>query len=300
VCGPPSAYELTTSTVATTLEPSGDPTAPQFHAYCCSQDDAHHMYTDQNMYNLCVPGALTNALSYWGKPVASYGTYVFTDLSVANNNPPGITKQTTWGDISYNDLYNGGNENIDPHAHRSYMMYLAWLSDPAGEWAPGYTGVMSSTSYPSIGAYLQWQRDVANWEASGENPSTWSNFFYTINWHYDSQNNKTGGQQADLLTDVENDLWYSHVPVMAEVNAELMPNWTNNNGRINHAITIIGYDNSQSIYYYTDTFGSGNGRGTGCGANYQQRVYTIDQYKMWAAIDSVPVNPSTGDGGWIW
>jgi hypothetical protein len=160
---PPAAYTLSTNFVDTTLEPSGDPTDPYFHVYCCSYDDAHNLYTNANMYDLCAPGALTNTLAFWNTPSASYGTHLFTDLSVQNNHPPGITEKTTWGDVSYNDLYNGGNEHINPNAHRAYMMYLAWLSNPGGEWGVGVsTGVMDSNNYPSHGAYLQWMQDVVN------------------------------------------------------------------------------------------------------------------------------------------
>lgn len=291
----PSAYTLSTSFVGTTLEPSAN--LPNSEPYDGSLDDAHAAYVNKNMVNLCAPGALTNALSFWNTPAASYGTHLFTDLSVQNVKPAGITEQTTWGDVSYNDIYNGGNEHINPNAHRAYMMYLAWLSNPGGEWGTGVsTGVMDSNNYPSLGAWLQWMQDVLNWEASGHNSSDWTTFFYTVVWHYDSQKNTTGGTQADLLSDVESYVGVSHVPVVAEVNAQMLTNWTNRNGRTNHAIAIIGYNNNTGMYTYVDTCGSK----TGCGANSQQTTYTISQYGMWAAIDNVPYNPPTGDGGWIW
>jgi hypothetical protein len=295
---PPTAYTLSTNFVDTTLEPSAN--LLNSEPYDGSLDDAHNGYTNQNMVNLCAPGALTNTLSFWNTPAASYGTHLFTDLSVQNNHPSGVTEKTTWSDISYNDIYDYGNEDINSNAHRSYMMYLAWLSNPNGEWGVGVsTGVMDSNNYPSHGAYLQWMQDVVNWEAAGHNTSDWSNFFYTTEWHYDSKNNTSGGNQATLLADVESDVGVSHVPVLVEVDANKLPNWPGGS-LVKHAIAIIGYDNTSATYTYVDSCGSGTGRGTGCGALYQQKHYTIDQYSMWAAIDAVPYDPSTGDGGWIW
>jgi hypothetical protein len=43
------------------------------------------------------------------------------------------------------------------------------------------------------------------------------------------------------------------VPVVAEVNALLMPNWPSAPGRVNHFIIIISYDNNAGTYKYTDT-----------------------------------------------
>jgi hypothetical protein len=310
LCTPPDGYELSYGTVETTLEPSGNPRTswpsnPPISAqiqqdYGGNYDDAHNMYTNYNMYGLCAPGALTNALSYWGAPVASNGTQQFTDLSVIDNPTTaakwGATAQTTWGDISYNDIYDGGNENINHYAHRSYMMYIAWETNPAGNFGL-YPGVMDSSHYPSEGAWLQWMQDALNWEASGHNYSTWTNFFYTIQW--DANGNPGGGTQAMLLSDVESDLWYSRVPVVAEVNANLLPNWPGG-GQIKHAITIIGYDNTSGTYTYVDSCGSANGRGTGCGALSQQQIHTVDQSVMYNAINNVMYHPGTGDGGWIW
>lgn len=311
---PPDGYTLSTSTVVSTLEPSGNPrtswpTIPPVssqlqYEYGGNDDDQHVTYTNYNMYGLCGPGALTNALSYWGAPVASNGPQLFADLSVKNNPTAaarwGATEWTTWSDVSYNDIYEGGNEHINPNAHRSYMMYIAWLSNPNGEWNPGVnTGVMDPWHYPSQGADLQWRQDVLNWEASGHNSSTWQNFFYTTQW--DSNGNPGGGTQPMLLSDVESDLWYSGVPVVAEVNSQMLyPNWPNNGGQTKHAIAIIGYDNTSSTYTYVDSCGSGTGSGTGCGANQQQRTYKINQNALWAALNNVAYQPSTGDGGWIW
>jgi hypothetical protein len=122
-------------------------------------------------------------------------------------------------------------------------------------------------------------------------------------WHYDSNDNKGGGTQATLLNDVESDVGVSHVPVLVEVNSQMLyPNWPNNGGLTKHAIAIIGYDVTSATYTYVDTCGSGDnlGYGTGCGAKMQQQHYRISQSTMWAAIDNVPYDPSTGDGGWIW
>jgi hypothetical protein len=308
---PPDSYTLDESVVSTTLEPSGNPrmswpSTPQVSAtqetdYGYNVDDADVLYSNKNMYGLCGPGALTNALSYWGAPVTSNGKHLFTDISVKNNPTPAAAwsanEQTTWNDVSYGDIsprYN--NEHITPTAHRSYMMYIAWLSNPNGEWRPD-SGVMDDFNYPSLGVWLQGAQDVLNWEASGHNVNTWSDFFYTVQW--DANNNPGGGTQVQLLSDVETDLWYDHVPVVAEVNANMLPNWPSS-GSTYHLITIIGYDNTTNQYTYVDSCGSANERGTGCGALSQQIPHFVDQTTMYNAINDIPYSLKTEDGGWIW
>jgi hypothetical protein len=281
----PSADELATSVVETTMEPSANIASP----YLGNKDDADHSYTDHNMVDLCAPGALTNALYYWNPYlVDDFGTY--TDLSVKNNHPSGVTLQTYWSLVSFYD--NHPLQGNYQSAHRGNIMYLAWVSNPGGLWNQYNTGVMDSQHYPSYGATLQDMTSVLSWEASGESVG-YDDYFYTIQWSDDGVNDS----QASLLTNVEDDIVGSGVPVVAEVDASDLGNeWPSNGGLIRHAITIIGYDNNTGKYDYTDTCGSQ----TGCGPTEEQQVYTLSQSQMWKAIDAVPYDQGTGDGGWVW
>lgn len=267
---------LDTTVVQYTLEPSGQ-----------GSDSVGKTYYDQNMWRLCVPGAATNALNYWGKPLNYNGTNQYYDGS------DHLT--TTWND----------------YFHRSYLMHLAWQIQPPG-WAPG---MMDSAHYPSNGVTLYDERDGLNWEASGENANTYSNYFYAIVWW-------NSASQATLLSQVQDDLVNSGVPVQPEVDAAIMPNWPdttknvdlikhtyiqNYHKSINHAVTIVGYnkntdngDGTFGTYSYTDTCGNS----TTCGSLHDAGINTVPMWRMWAAITYIPVNISTasnaGDGGWIW
>lgn len=173
---------------------------------------------------------------------------------------------------------------------RGYMTYLAWDT----QW-PGWPhrGMMDNSTYPSYGVTLYGMQDGLNWEASGRNTSTWSNYFYAIQWW-------NSASASTLHSDIVTDIYTSNVPVVAEVNAQLMPNWVNHGGNTHHFITIVGYDNTQGIYYYTDTCA----QSTTCGSLHDGTINTVSQSTMWSAITSIPVNqstaPSAGDGGWVW
>jgi hypothetical protein len=170
---------------------------------------------------------------------------------------------------------------------RGYMMKLGWQIH-APSWASGAYGMMNAQPRSSA-VWLQVVRDGMNWEASGENSSDWSNYFYVVTWWNQVSEN-------DFHNQVVQDIATSNVPVVAEVNAQMMPNWTNYGGRTNHYITIIGYDDNLGQYYYTDTCA----HSTNCGSNYDGLVHTVPQSQMWSAITNIPVNQSTGDGGWVW
>lgn len=276
---PPSAFTLNYSTTQNVMEP-GDGNAnayplPHLNAPGGSSlDYAGNPYLDGNMFNLCGPGAADNALYYWPAPPNALGTHTYTDRS------NGVS--ATWGSDRY----------------RSYMMRLAWDIQPPG-WTPG---MMDSTANPSWGVTLYNMRDGLNWEASGENTGTWSNYFYAIRWWGDS-----GVNGSTLHSDLVADVWAqggSGVGVVAEVNARLLPNWSGS-GLTKHFITIIGYADGYNggqgpLYYYLDSCGNV----TGCGSNTNAGLQHVSQSQMWNAITSVPVNKSTapdaGDGGWVW
>lgn len=198
--------------------------------------------------------------------------------------PNGMTNNgvTDWG---HNTITTWTGER-----YRGYMTYLAWQIN-----IPNSTqiGIMDYQHYPSAGVTLQGMNAALNREASGRNTSTYQNYFYVVAWRDQHDSAST------FHNDVVSDIYSSHVPVVAEVNAAMMPNWQEAGLNINHAITIIGYDDTSGYYFYTDTCGhSTQCNQTSHGTDGQ--VKTVSQSILWSAIRNITVNQSTGDGGWIW
>ncbi len=222
-------------------------------------------YTDPNMSKLCGAGAAANALAFWNADILHETQATYVDPS------NGVT--TTWN----------GQHN------RAYIAYLAWHAGIPGQRHAG----MMDTHNPSAGVTLYGMRDALNWEASGHAQASWRSYFYTISqWDQSSA--------VDFHHKVEDDLATTHVPVVVEVNARLLPNWSPNGSMIKHFITIVGYDDVAGTYQYTDSCG----KSTGCGSHSDGGLLTIGQEQLWAAITAVPVNTSHaydgGDGGFVW
>ncbi len=160
--------------------------------------------------------------------------------------------------------------------------------------------MLDHTYYPTQGTTLYGMQGALNWEASGENTSTWLNYFYVIVWNNVPEKST---DQATFHSRVVDDIYNSSVPVVAEVNANMLPNWQRT-GMNRHYITILGYDDTQGIYYYTDTCGaSTNCNSSGHGTDGQLK--SVDQTTMWNAIYNIPPtpvpgDPTQGDGGYIW
>lgn len=230
-----------------------------------ANDDTGHAYGgssgDKSFFDLCGPGATVVTLAYWpNMPITMSDTNVLD---------PTANVTSSWT----------GNR------YRGYMLYLAWQVQPPGWTSPG---LMDTAHYQSFGTTLQAIRDGLNWEISGHDESTWANRYYTLTWW--------SGQTAQTLhSQVVADVYFNNVPMVAEVNAQLLPTW-NTTRSINHFITIIGYNDSTKTYYYTDTCASS----TSCGSSFDGGVHTISQSQLWNAITNIPVNQSLGDGGWIW
>lgn len=228
-------------------------------------DAAGNSYNDPNMWDLCGPAAANNALYFWNGQSSRWGMHSYTDPS------DGVT--TTW----------------DDDANRAYTLELAW-----GLQAPGWAHVgMMDAHNPSYGVTLYGMRDGLNWEASAHDSRAWQRYFYTIQWW-------NAATPATLLADVESDVGLSGKPVVAEVDAQYLPNWPAIGRKKNHFITIVGYDNVTREYTYTDTCG----HSTGCGSNTDAGINEVSYDTLWQAITSLPVNtsldPHAGDGGWIW
>ena len=179
---------------------------------------------------------------------------------------------------------------------RGYLTYLAFQMKASGWTQPG---MMEQT--PGIGVRLQEEAAGINWEESGRSTN---NGFYVVAWRYDTSLNPSGHTQSDLHTDVAEDISLDNVPVVVEVNAQLMPNWINRGTHTNHYVTVIGYDDtlrntdgSLGVYYYTDTCA----KSTNCGSNAGDGgIYSVSYNQMWTAVQGVPFSQNTGDGGWVW
>jgi hypothetical protein len=228
-------------------------------------DAAGVSYADPNMSKLCGPGAAANTLTFWNDDILRQASESFVDPS------NGVT--TTW----------------DGQHNRAYVAYLAWHANVPDQLHSG----MMDTHEPSAGVTLYAMRDTLNWEASGHSVASWRSYFYTISaWNQSSP--------ADFHHKVEDDLATTHVPVVAEVNARLLPNWSPTGSMIKHFITVVGYDDQAGLYYYTDSCG----KSTGCGSLSDGGLHSIQQAHLWQAITSVPVDTSraynAGDGGYVW
>jgi hypothetical protein len=249
---------------------------------------------DNDFYDLCGPGAADIALEYWPAPPNSESLVNVTDPAYyAYYN---VNTTTSWNGVRM----------------RGYMTYLAWQlnwpADSAGTpWhikGQDPIGMMDNSRFTSWGVTLYGMRDGLNWAASGENTSNWFSYFYAIAWI--SQNNSHLILHKDIMTDI----YYDNVPVVAEVDVKYLPNWSQIYAGTHHFITIIGYDDTSGVYYYTDTCGYD----TPCNPSTNQQkvqinfdnthVYTISQINLWGAITSITENqgnaPNLGDGGWVW
>jgi hypothetical protein len=228
-------------------------------------DAAGHAYADHNMSRMCGPGAVASALYFWGKGPSTARPATFVDPT------------------------NGVASYWTSDHDRAYLLSLAWKTVVPG-WP--HAGLMD-THDPSWGVTLYGVRDWLNWEASSHDASAWHTYFYTLVWW-----NQSSARQFHQR--VRDDIANAHVPVVAEVSARLLPNWPPQGQTINHLITVVGYDDTKGIYYYTDTCG----HSTGCGALSDGGVHSVSQGQLWAAISAIPVNARTayyaGDGGYVW
>jgi hypothetical protein len=284
---PPCSDELSTSnTVPYILEPGagvgGSNNYPGANSsYAGAGDDNFHLYgTDAHFWNWCGPGAADVAMWYWPKPT--------NDMNVSATDPDQTSTSVLWNgkDRDYPQYPTG---SYIPRRERGYMTNLAWKIQPTGWSLPG----MMDQYGRGQGVRLQEEATAMDWEETGHSST---GGFYIVAW--------TGVYgEGNFHSDVSSDIYYNNVPVVAEVNARLLPNWDNNGGRTLHFVTVIGYDDNvhnsdgtYGIYYYTDTCGNA----TGCGSNSNAGIHQATQSQMWKAIANVPYSQSTGDGGWVW
>jgi hypothetical protein len=276
---PPCADELSTANAVPNIFEPGAGCTANYGPGTSTSDDLNHGYcADTNFFNLCGPGAADVAMWYWPAPPNLVDKHNVVD-------PKHTSTSTSW---------NGYDKDNVPRT-RGYMAYLAFQMKASGWTQPGLM-----EQYAPGGVRLQEERIAMNWE---ENGHTSNNGFYIVQWHYDPNLNPSGGTEGTLHSQVTTDIYYSNVPVVAEVNARKLPNWSSTGAQVLHFITIIGYDDlahnadgSYGKYYYTDTCASS----TTCGSFHDGGVNSASYTQMWNAIMGAPYSPSTGDGGWIW
>jgi hypothetical protein len=228
-------------------------------------DDAGHVYTDNNYWNFCGPGATAVALWYWpnGK---TFDTITTSGLAAYSEpNTALATQNKTWWQ---------GADGVS--TGRGAVMSLAeneWPA-PGGTRLPwAFAGVIDWTSsYPNDGTPVNRIRDALNWEISGHAsvtaPYVWTPYSASLT-------------QGALHTDVLGDL-ASGVPLVANVATSSgrynLQNW-GKRGSVNHSITIVGYDDSKGTYTYIDTCGPGcNNSGAPAG------VYHVSQQTLWVLL----------------
>ncbi len=223
------------------------------------------LYTDANYWGYCGPGASDVALWYWNQ--------------FANNYPAG----------SYNDSV--ANTYWKSNApYRSYLMYLAQNVNPPSYKSPGEITYKNGSN---DGAYPVDVRDALNFEASGRSTgSGWSTYFYYLvkNSDVGSTATQETNDENTFHTDVTADMG-SGAPVVVMADTYYLPEWPD--VHILHWITIIGYNDTNHTYTYTDTCG------TACGSAHNGGLNTIDQHRLF----SLAMNDAfmgNGNGGYIW
>ncbi len=228
---------------------------PQGNLY----DDHHAAFSDLNYWNFCAAGSAATALYYW-KPsnLTSWPAGNFKE-------PYGPHVSTTyWKSAdtgSSSDTSNGYATK-----GRAYLMYLAEQVKP-----PTYAsaGIVNFTYYKTHGGTITDVRDALNWEASGH-ASNWQSYFYAFGRPTESQ----------LHSDIVSDIVVAGVPVVASVDTKYLPNWSQS---LDHAITIIGYDDFAGTYTYLDTCGrlcNGSAAAQNGGSNQ------ISQHNLYLAVSS--------------
>lgn len=239
---------LDTTIVTQIVEPEG-----------YGKDDAANSYTDKNYWNYCMPGAATVALYYFHpSDVTGWAAGNFKEPA---NAPSTIPSSGTYWKSS--DSVNGYKT-----VGRAYLMHLAEQVKPPSFSTPG---MVSFTTYPSTGANLTDLRDTLNWEASGH-ATGWSTYFYSIV-------GASGLTMTKLHDDVKKTIDGGHAVVVA-ADTGYLPNWSRS---LSHAITIVGYDDAKTEFFYTDTCGvhcNGSSKAKNGG------LWTIAQKTMLTAITS--------------
>lgn len=239
---------LNTSITGRFIEPEGD--GPR--------DGRGDAYRDTNYWNFCAPGAATVAAYYWRS------SYVMDRGGQTYTEPYGPIQETTWWD-AYDTTADTGN-GYTARA-RGYQMYLAMKVNPPSFDEPG---VVDFSVAGTKGANLQSVTEALNWELSGRNRATWKGYYYM----YTLASNTT---KSSFINAVRSSLFDLGSPVVVfldtyDSSTERLPNW---NRSVRHAITIVGYNNSNDTFTYTDTCGKA------CGSTTNGGTHTVSWDRVW-------------------
>jgi hypothetical protein len=257
ITAPPPALTLPTKDTARFVEPPGFGT-----------DDHGKNYTDVNFWNFCTAGAAAVAASYFiPDPVELSGTFR------EPYGPFGVT--TRWDEA-------GDDANLGyPTKGRAYIMFMAMQVQPPSFDNPG---IDDFSTYPTRGGSPQGMRDAINWEISGhQRGGKWATFFY-----FTEENSGPTFTPERLNADIVADIAGAGVPVVVAVDADYLPNWPDLAKPLHHAITIVGYDNTNDTYTYLDTCGRQ------CGSLTNGGTHDISQAKMFKAVQMVGRADSDG------
>ena len=227
------------------------------------RDEKGTYFRDLNYWKLCGDGAMTVALWYWqqltGYPNVTGTSGYFLDPYVAQGSYwPFSGPRVALKGRTKLGTYWSGTDKVSGFVvnGRGYEMYLATAAQPAGWKTPGlsvYRDKIGNPLYPTYGTDQGNLLAGLNWEVSGHDATTWGTAYYTTIARTDSILTR------DLKTAVMLDVGRDGVPVVASVDAYYLPNWTDHDktAHMNHAITIVGYDNKANppTYTYIDTCG---------------------------------------------
>lgn len=276
--GTPSSY-----TLGTAPQYVGEPSDGQHVNFPESNwqftyDDAQHHYSDGYMYTLCGPGAADVTTDYW--PV-----------------PPNTANYANVSDGLYPTQYTNWNgADVDGTTRmRGYMVHMAFQIEPPTWATPGMLPQSYFQSGELGGATLQVVRDTLNWEASGHS-SVWASYFYINTWN--SSFTSESAAESSLHTAIVNDLYYNNVPVIVELKAGYLPNWSSSN-MVYHFVTIVGYNDSTGQYTHVDTCKHFTGC-NGTGGVDTPDFHPVGQHQLALGVYSISTNTTTGDGGWVW
>lgn len=296
VSGAPTSYTLPYSGTGAqyAAEPGDGAHGTNFPNYSGDRLDDYgttvwsgHSYYDPYYVTLCGPGAADVALFFWPSP-PNYGNYsnVVDPLVIPNSS-------TTWK----------GQDNDGTYRMRGYLLHIAFQIHPPTWYKIGMLPQSTYQSGELGGATLQAMNDGMNWEASGENLSDWSSYFYVVQWNsaYYNQRTYPGNLYTALHNDIVTDIGISQRPMTVEVNASYLPNW-GSGANVNHFVTIIGYNDSTGQYGYIDTckFYTGCDTGTHESQGDSPDLHWVSQSTLAAGVANIGTNQTTGDGGWIW
>ena len=224
-------------------------------------------YTDNNYFNECTDGAAAVAMRYWqskyGFPnvsgMAGYAKEPYTSWPAGY---PTFRSQSVGSYFAGTSIFDGYTANA-----RGYIQYLSMKVSTPGLAHPGIDEYFN----PTTGAqeYRQ-QGGTPSKLIAALNEESRQTFWAWVPW-------STQYLATVLRNHVGTDI-ASGLPVIVMVDASLLPNWTGEaQGLVQHAVSIVGYNDSSGTYTYLDSCGTVCNPRAG---NQNGGIYTISQTTM--------------------